>query len=101
MDQRFRTATVKLIGAAAVIMVAGAATAQDAEPNGQSADPQAGTSVFGSQELPKGLTIVPWKKGDPGQLTSGPTRQVEEPLEPIDPEEFRRRQKYYQQSGAE
>lgn len=101
MDQRFAATAVKLIGVAAVIMVAGTATAQDAEPDAQSAEPKAGTSVFGSEALPKGLTIVPWKKGDPGELTSGPTRQVEEPLEPINPEEFRRRQKYYEQSGAE
>lgn len=93
MDCRLKAAPI-----AAVILLVGIAAGP---ASAQSEEPQAGTSVFGSQELPKGLTIVPWKKGDPGELTSGPTRLVEEPLEPIDPDEFRRRLDYYEQSNAE
>lgn len=43
-----------------------------------------------TEELPQGLAIVPWKKTAPGQLEAGPVRLVEEPLQAIDPEVFRR-----------
>lgn len=101
MDCRLKAATLAAVILGIGVAAGGTAIAQDAEPQAGQAEPQAGTSVFGSEELPKGLTIVPWKKGDPGELTSGPTRLVEEPLEPIDPEEFQRRLDYYEQSGAE
>lgn len=106
MDQRLETTTVKLIATAAVILCMSTAMAQNAEPEAQDeptmqeAEPKAGTSIFGSTALPKGLTIVPWKKAGAGQITSSPIRQVEVPLDPIDPAEFRRRLKYHQQAGA-
>lgn len=108
MDQRLKTAAIKLLGAAAVTLgTGGVALAQDtetraqsAETNAQDAQPKVGTSIFGSTALPKGLTIVPWKGTGAGKITSGPIQQVEVPLEPVDPAEFRRRLEYHQQSGA-
>lgn len=76
------------------------AGSQATEARAQKAQPKVGTSIFGSTALPKGLTIVPWKQAGAGTITSGPVQQVEVPLEPIDPAEFRRRLKYHQQSGA-
>ncbi|MDN5862606.1 MAG: hypothetical protein L0H19_04070 [Salinisphaera sp.] len=70
----------------------------DAAPAAGASPGAAGTNIFGAHALPKGLTIVPWKKGSVAELTGGPTRLVEEPLEPIDPDEFRRRLQYYQQA---
>lgn len=87
---------------AAVILIAlvGSSAGLAAEP-AQNQDPAAGSNIFGAQALPKGLTIVPWKKGSVADLTAGPTRLVEEPLEPIDPDEFRRRLEYYQRAQGQ
>lgn len=102
MDQGHTAGTVKSIGIAAVIMATGVAGAQATQAGAATAEPRAGTSIFGTEALPKGLTFVPWKESDNlGKLSSGPTRLVREPLKPIDPEEFRRRLKYYQGAGAE
>lgn len=87
MDSGFKTALVT------AILLAFAAPAAAQEQDGG-----AGTDIFGNKELPKGLTIVPWKKNRPGELTENPTRLVDEPLEPIDPDVFRRRLQYYEQA---
>lgn len=114
MDRGLETTVVKAIASLAVILYAGALMAQSAgpmvpqatpepravEPAGSAAEPAVGTSIFGSTALPKGLTIVPWQGADSGQITSSPIRQVTEPLEAIDPAEFRRRLKYHQQSDT-
>lgn len=90
MDRGSKAAYLKAAPVAAAALVAlawpGAARAQQDQQQ-----PTQGTDIFGSQELPKGLTIVPWKESDPGTLASGPIRLVEEPLEPLDPEKFRQR----------
>lgn len=96
MDRRHQATT---LAAGLMLAVSGVALAQ---PEGQpAAGPEGGSNIFGSQELPKGLTIVPWKKGSVGDLTSEPTRLVEEPLEPIDPDEFQRRLDYYKQAQGQ
>lgn len=88
MDRGFRTALV-----AAALMLPVAAGAQQDESGAAG-----GSKIFGAQELPKGLTLVPWKKNEPGAITAEPTRLVDEPLVPIDPEAFERRLEYYQQN---
>ncbi|MGH8528426.1 MAG: hypothetical protein ACRETN_01090 [Nevskiales bacterium] len=41
-------------------------------------------------EAPKGLSVVPWKRSEPGALPEGPLRLLDFPLEPLDPEVFLR-----------
>lgn len=97
MDRRSKTTAI----AAALTLLLAPLSVSWAQNNDAEPAPTAeGTNIFGNQELPKGLTIVPWKKSDPGQLSSGPTRLVDEPLEPIDPDVFERRLKYYEQTHS-
>ena len=56
------------------------------------------TSVRGNQELPKVLSIVPWKDalpGDPGNEPVG--RLVDEVLSPVDRDVFLRQERYFEQ----
>ena len=54
------------------------------------------TVITGNQELPKVLYIVPWKKAELGELPGRPVNSlVNEILEPVDRDEFRRRIGYY------
>ena len=54
------------------------------------------TEITGSQELPKVLYIVPWKKSDPGDLMGRPVNTLlDEVLAPVDREEFVRQVEYY------
>jgi hypothetical protein len=46
--------------------------------------------------LPKVLYIVPWKKPDPGDLSSRPLQSVlDEALAPVDRDVFRRQVRYH------
>ncbi len=55
-----------------------------------------GTSIFGNQELPKVLYIVPWKDSELPQLNEPPLESlIDEALAPIDRSEFRRQVIYY------
>jgi 2'-5' RNA ligase len=55
-----------------------------------------GTSIFGNQELPKVLYIVPWKDSELPQLSEPPLESlIDEALSPIDRSEFRRQVIYY------
>lgn len=56
------------------------------------------TRIIGNRELPKVLTIVPWKKPLPGELASRPlTSVLDEALAPIDRDVFRREVSYHGQ----
>lgn len=94
MDRRFKTTLVT----AAALLCAPFTLAWAQPEEGPATE---GTNIFGNQELPKGLTIVPWKKSAPGELSDTPTRLVDEPLAPIDPDVFERRLKYYEQSRGQ
>jgi hypothetical protein len=54
------------------------------------------TSITGNRELPKVMSIVPWKASEP---PSGPDRPmgslIEEIISPLDPAEFRREITYF------
>jgi hypothetical protein len=53
------------------------------------------TRIIGNRELPKVLYIVPWKKPLPGDLSGRPLKSVlDEPLAPLDRDEFRRELRY-------
>ena len=55
-------------------------------------------SIIGNRELPKTITIVPWKKAFPGSSLGRPENSVlTNVLRPIDREVFRRELSYYRQ----
>jgi hypothetical protein len=54
-------------------------------------------TVTGSQEQPKVMYIVPWKRSDIGDLAGKPMNSlVDEILAPVDREVFKREVVYYQ-----
>ena len=54
------------------------------------------TQITGNQELPKVLYIVPWKRSDLGDLLGKPANSLlDEVLEPVDRDVFRRENRYY------
>jgi hypothetical protein len=54
------------------------------------------TDITGNRELPKVLYIVPWKHSDLGDLTGKPLNSlVDETLQPIDRDVFKRENRYY------
>lgn len=55
------------------------------------------TAITGNRELPKVMVIVPWKKAAMGELTGKPANSLlNEVLEPIDREVFRRELAYFE-----
>ena len=98
MDRRSKTTPVKAIAITLAVVLAPLSGAWAQPEEGPATE---GTNIFGNQELPKGLTIVPWKKNTPDELSETPTRLVDEPLAPIDPDVFERRLKYYEQSRGQ
>jgi hypothetical protein len=55
------------------------------------------TAITGNRELPKVMVIVPWKKADLGDLTGKPANSLlNEVLEPVDREVFRRELAYFE-----
>lgn len=55
-----------------------------------------GMAVFGNSELPKALFIVPWKDPDAGLAPDRPVNSlIDEALQPVDPDVFRRKLQYY------
>ena len=55
-----------------------------------------GTAIIGNQELPKILYIVPWKKSEVPDMNQPPLESlIDEALQPIDREVFRRQVNYY------
>lgn len=55
------------------------------------------TAITGNRELPKVMVIVPWKKSELGDLTGMPANSLlNEVLEPIDREVFRRELRYFE-----
>jgi hypothetical protein len=55
------------------------------------------TAITGNRELPKVMVIVPWKKAHLGELTGRPANSLlNEVLEPVDREVFRRELRYFE-----
>ena len=55
------------------------------------------TAITGNRELPKVMVIVPWKKADLGELAGRPANSLlDEVLEPVDREVFRRELRYFE-----
>lgn len=54
------------------------------------------TQITGNGELPKVMVVVPWKKADIGELVGRPLNSlVDEALQPVDRDVFRREISYY------
>lgn len=54
------------------------------------------TQITGNRELPKVMVVVPWKRSDIGDLVGRPVNSlVDEVLQPVDREVFRREIDYY------
>jgi hypothetical protein len=69
----------------ALLAAAGAAAAQDRTEMDS-------TRIVGNRELPKVLTVVPWKKPLPGELFGHPLPSLlDAPPQALSPSEFRRR----------
>ena len=114
--------TKRLVSLALCLLVAGAAVAEDAaaptatplpaEATEEQAAPASAkpvadidletTAIKGSQELPRVLVIVPWKKARPGQLEGRPANSLlDEALAPIDREVFARQLGFYTQLNTD
>jgi hypothetical protein len=90
--------TIVIMGALAA-SVAGAADRPSSDPSVREAVDRLqldATTVTGNRELPKVMSIVPWKPAEP---PAGPERPmgslIEEMLAPLDRDEFRREITYY------
>jgi len=54
------------------------------------------SQITGNRELPKVMVVVPWKRSDIGDLVGRPINSlVDEALQPVDREVFRREIDYY------
>jgi len=81
-----------------------ATTAARKEPSGPKASARKGadrieldpTDITGNRELPKVLYIVPWKRSDLGDLLGKPVNSLlDDVLQPLDRDVFRRENRYY------
>lgn len=80
---------LRLLAAACVLALAGPALAEDRADLDR-------TRIIGNRELPKMLYIVPWKQPAPGDLTPRPMHSVlDETLDPLDRDVFRREVRYH------
>lgn len=79
-----------LLLAAAALAFGSNAFAQDAD-----SAPRSGTSIVGERESPIGLYITPWRKSAPEQDIDRPARLLDETIEPLDPDVFRRQTEYH------
>lgn len=96
MDSRLRATLIAVL--AGGLLVGGVAVAAPQPGTNEAGDTASGTNIFGNSALPKGLVIVPWQKAAPDKkLDAQPTRLVDAPLEPIDPDVFRRKLQFYEQ----
>ncbi|MEJ2107649.1 MAG: hypothetical protein P8X48_10030 [Acidiferrobacteraceae bacterium] len=59
-----------------------------------------GMSIIGNRELPKSLYIVPWKESEVGDDNDLSRSLLDERLNAVDPEEFKRQLDYYEQSQS-
>lgn len=107
-----------------LVMLAPLAWAQDAEPAPPAEEPAVAvkepaltatdrssptmdhleldpTSITGNRELPKVMVIVPWKRADLGDLGGRPANSLlNEVLEPVDRDVFRREMRYFDALAA-
>jgi hypothetical protein len=60
------------------------------------------TQISGNRELPKVMYVVPWRKPDLGDFSGRPPNSLlDEALEPLDRDVFRRQNRYYASVASE
>lgn len=89
----------------ALALVSAPSLAGPSKPtHGSGQAPQAkaagGSTIIGSQEMPKGLVIMPWHSAVPESSKPRPTRLLDEPQAPLNPRAFKQRVQYYQARHA-
>lgn len=95
-----RARRARRVGAAASLAVLSAVLAH-ASARAQDQATLERTPIVGNRELPKVLTIVPWRKPPPGDAAPRPVGGVlDEALAPIDREVFRRQIAFHAQRRA-
>lgn len=78
--------TAVFVGVVGVISVTEAATDMELQ----------GMAIKGNQELPKSLTIVPWKSSEIGEMAGLPSGSLlNESLQPVERDVFQRELRYY------
>ena len=83
-------------------LVPGAVLAEDAAAPGPRQLELDGTSIRGSQELPRVLYILPWQDPGAAELAGRPFNSlIEDVLSPLDRDEFRRELGYREQFNTE
>ena len=97
-----------LLGLLVLLVAASAAMATDAPPAAKSKERATdrleldSTAITGNRELPKVMSIVPWKAAEP---PAGPDRPmgslIEELLSPLDRDEFRREITYFRDLASQ
>jgi hypothetical protein len=97
-----------LLGLLVLLVAASAAMATDAPPATKSKERAIdrleldSTAITGNRELPKVMSIVPWKAAEP---PAGPDRPmgslIEELLSPLDRDEFRREITYFRDLASQ
>lgn len=100
-----RAFLLALLAALAVVPAAGATDAPPpAKPKARALDrlELESTAITGNRELPKVMSIVPWKAAEP---PAGPDRPmgslIEEVLSPLDRDEFRREITYFRDLSSQ
>jgi hypothetical protein len=93
---------------ATLVLAATTAWATDAPPKSSAAERTVdhmeldATAITGNRELPKVMSIVPWKAAEP---PAGPDRPmgslIEEVLSPLDRDEFRREITYFRDVASQ
>ncbi|MCO6413139.1 MAG: hypothetical protein J5I92_10380 [Thiogranum sp.] len=78
----------------AVLLVVATSLADDV--SGEQSLEMDGMAVIGNRELPKALFIVPWKDPESAMAPDRPINTlIDEALQPVDPDVFRRKLQYY------
>ena len=84
------------LAAALLASTAGAQSRPQAAPQPDApAQDTAGTTIFGERESPIGLYLTPWKSEYATRGMDRPAQIVQAPMEPIDPQVFKRQNTYY------
>jgi len=90
-----RTLSLAMGLAAAMLALPGWAQTDSKAPKSVFDDEAAGTTIVGDRESPIGLYLTPWKSEYATRGMDRPAQIVQEKMEPIDPQVFKRQNIYY------
>ena len=83
----------RLIGCVSLLLLAGAAAAEEPAPEGDKR--LSGMSIVGNDEAPKSLVIVPWKSSGLGDALDV-SKMLDDGRQPVDRDVFMRQLQYYE-----